>query len=204
MTVCGESHKLKAKSTVEDYIVIISVLLFNKVRAYSKTIGHEETKHIKEGKLLEWINKKLNTKIQEDFKDISKFILRERKRIFRRETWERFRDLRMEVTKLKIDMEVGTENPVVTAYLTAAIASMISIILAYNVRKERAVNYKYKVIPAYINQNFLKMKLNCIIDIKMIHIINIIYMILRKRNDEEYDEASTREIYTHRHEQYSK
>jgi len=200
--MCGGRQRLRAKATVEEYRILIEIRLFKIIKLYSKIIKNKKGETIKKGKLLTWLDKKLNTKIEEDIKDFTQFLIKERKRIFKKETWETMRALRINITELNTNIEVGTENAIATSYLVATIASIISIFLAHNVKPENAKNFKYKTTPRYGNQNFIKMETNCIIAIKMVHIISTIYRLI-KRSGKKYDGASNRRSYGYGNEQYS-
>ena len=64
-------------------------------------------------------------------------------------------------------------------------------------------NYIYNIKPIYNNKNLYKINLNCIIEIKMVHIINIIYMLLKKgRKKNECSTTSNRKPYAYSYEQH--
>lgn len=102
-----------------------------------------------------------------------------------------------EIKKIKINLEelnlkaaIGSEDCILTSYLVATIAIIISNILPHfnNVKHEKVKEimekYRYKIEPIYIKKNVAKLKLNCIINTKMGHIIYIIYLIKRSDKDE--------------------
>ena len=88
--------------------------------------------------------------------------------------------LQPKISYLNLDANLGVISPVTTSFLVATIASIISIALPYlakNLKKER---YIYNIKPLYYNKNLYKINLNCIIEIKMVHIINVIISIIFK------------------------
>ena len=109
----------------------------------------------------------------------------------------------MKMEELDLNIEMGAENPVATAFLVAGIASGLSILLGSKVRQENSRKYRYKITPMYIQRNFFKMQLNCIIAVKMVHIMNMIYLLLKKRSGKKYDRTSNRRSYGYGDEQYS-
>jgi len=170
------------KVRITRYIVLIEVFLFKKIKLFSKTIDNEDIKKVKKGKILSWLDKKLNTRIEDDIKDITQFLIKERKRVFTIKTWRCIKNLNMKVSELAVDMQVGTENAATTAYVTATIASVIALLLTLKVEKENAKNFRHKITPVYMNQNFIKIQFNCTVKIKMIHIMNIVYALWKQSN----------------------
>ena len=61
-------------------------------------------------------------------------------------------------------------------------------------------NYYYKIMPIYGKGNILKLNLSCIINLKLVHIINIIYMIIKKERSDKYVRTSNRGTYGYCHE----
>ena len=62
------------------------------------------------------------------------------------------------IKKVDLNVQIGTEDAALTAILTGIIGAVIGVIL----RKP-----KYEIIPVFSNKNFLKSKLNCIISIDL-------------------------------------
>lgn len=75
---------------------------------------------------------------------------------------------KIEIENVNIYAQIGTLNPISTAFLVALISSATAIILATKTK-----NPKYKVEPIYIGKNYLYLSINCIFKIKLVHIINI-------------------------------
>ena len=73
---------------------------------------------------------------------------------------------------LDFEFQLGLESPITTSLLVSNIASIISIISPYVVKLKNKKNYNYKIIPIYQNKTLYKINLNCIIEIKLVHIIN--------------------------------
>lgn len=62
-------------------------------------------------------------------------------------------------------------------------------------------NYKYQITPIFQNKNLYKINLNCIIQLKMVHIINVIYIFSKKgRSDKNERTASNRKSYGYSYE----
>ena len=59
----------------------------------------------------------------------------------------------------------------------------------------------YKIEPLYLNHNIYEIKLNCIFEIKMVHIINMIYYFIKKRRGENHEQrTSDRRAYGYSYE----
>ena len=73
-----------------------------------------------------------------------------------------------------------------------------SPVFANGYKKEK---YEYKIKPIFGKQNFLKICIDCIINLKMVHIINIIYILKKKRSVNKYDKrTSDRRAYAYSNE----
>ena len=109
--------------------------------------------------------------------------------------------LHLKISKLKLNAILGLESPITTAFLIAILSSSISIVIPYLVKKLNKENYEYNIQPIYNNQNLYKIKLNCIIELKMVHIMNVIYILIKKgKRDKNERTASNRKSYAYSHE----
>lgn len=87
--------------------------------------------------------------------------------------------LKAKYENINLKIEIGEENAATTALLTGVISSIISVIIGKYFSDIKQINWN--VQPMY-NINILKLSLNCIISVKLIHIINTIFM-MRKEGD---------------------
>lgn len=99
---------------------------------------------------------------------------------------------------LKLSINLGTEDAILTSYLVAIIASFIGIIIPH-VLDENKKRCKYIVKPIYQNRNLYYIKLDSIIQIKIVHIIYSI-LILNKKEREKHDRTSNRRTYGYSYE----
>lgn len=99
---------------------------------------------------------------------------------------------------LKLSINLGTEDAILTSYLVAIIASIIGIIIPY-ILDENEERCKYIVKPIYKNRNLYYIKLDSIIQIKIVHIIYSI-LILNKKEREKHDRTSNRRTYGYSYE----
>ena len=84
------------------------------------------------------------------------------------------------------------------------ISILISNILPFLVEKEDYNNCKYNVNPIYLNKNLYKISFNCIIQEKMVPIINILFKIINKGRSHKYERTSNRRSYDYSNEQFAK
>ena len=107
---------------------------------------------------------------------------------------------RIKIKKFNLNIDMGTSDAVITSFLTAGIASGIGILLSTLIKKFDKKNYKYAVTPIYKNKNIIKIGLNCIISVKTVHIIYIIYMFFKKRRVDDNERTSNRRTYDYGYE----
>jgi len=157
---------------------IISINLFNKIKLISFKIA--------------------NSKIDKKSK-ISKKAFRNRNGLFK----FIFKKNIIKIEKLKLDLKVGTEDAIFTSYIVSIISIIISTLIAKKVYNFSEEKYKYLVTPLYIQRNAFNLSINCIISIKLVHIIYMIY-VLNRKDDEKYGRTSNRRSYDNGDEQHKR
>ncbi len=167
-----------------DVLFYIELYLFNKIKLLSIKIDKQ--------KLI-----KMNQKT-----DLKKLMLKNIKKdtLSKKDIKEIIKKLNLELTKLDLNVKIGTEDVIITSCLIVAIVSLFSIALAKIIKNYTQEQYKYNITPIYQNKNKLKIDLNCIIKVKMVHIISIIYVLLKKRRVEKYERTSHRRSYDYSYE----
>lgn len=88
--------------------------------------------------------------------------------------------LNIKLDSLDLELNLGLEDVILTTELIAAISIGLSNVLPHIISNYVSNKYKYKIMPLYINKNVYYIKLNCIFQVKIVHIINIIYIYLKK------------------------
>ena len=99
----------------------------------------------------------------------------------------------IKIERIKLILEFGLEDVIATSFTTAAISSIIGVLLANKIQKYKKEKVEYKVVPYYINRNFLNLELNCIIFTKVVHIIHMIIK-QKRRSEEKYGGTSNRKF----------
>ena len=168
----------------KNFLIYIEIYLFNKIKVYSYKIDNSNVDIIKEKNKIRKRKKKGKRNIKIEIKDAPI--------IFK---------LNPKINKLKMNIEIGTENVILTSYIVAIMGSTVSFILPYVSKKHIKEKYKYNICPNYKDGNIFKFNINCIFEIKMVHIINVIYL-LKKRKEMRLNERTTsnRRPYGYRYE----
>lgn len=96
-------------------------------------------------------------------------------------------NLGIEIKEFKSEIFLGTEDTIVTSYLVAVVAIIISNVIPRTI-KNSPNTIQYKVLPIYKQKNMYILKLDSIINIKIMKIIEIILKVKRtiKENNDNY------------------
>ena len=166
----------------DNYQIILKLRLFNKIDVCKYTITK---KKIDKWKVNGKINK-IENKIKENKNriDIKLIDLKDK--------------IKIEMKKLNLKIDIGTEDAVITSMIVPIISFIISMIIKKQVKNYR--KQKFLVNPVYNNQNFINIIFEGIFEIKMIHIINIIYIMKRKEGVKKNGRTSNRRSYGYSYE----
>ncbi len=156
------------------------------------------------GNKIKWIWFKLNDKkIRKMYSkmQLEKLYFKKFRKDFKVKDIKQLPKLQPKISYLNLDANLGVISPVTTSFLVATIASIISIALPYLAKSLNKERYIYNIKPLYYNKNLYKINLNCIIEIKMVHIINIIFVFIKKgRKKNEQSTTSNRKSYAYSNE----
>ncbi len=175
-------HIFKTNEKFEiEFISKLGIYLFNKIKLFQLTIDDDKIKNIyRSGKI-----------------DITK--LKDNKEL-NKETIRIFKKIKFTIEYLKLNGYVGTTNAAFTALVITFMNTIIPMILSKRINKYEKEKYEYKIDTVYINQNIVNLEFNCIISIKIVHIINILYIYLKKGRVNKYERTSNRRAYAYSHE----
>lgn len=144
----------------EDYKIIIKLFLFKKLQYRRFNLTKEKFEKIK--------NKNNFQRLETKFKEKNiKFNLKKIKNI---------KQLKIDLNKLDLQMNIGFTDAANTAILVGGVSSIIAIFLGKFTNNNDLLFWK--VIPVYKDKKILKMKLNCTIQLKLINIIYSIYLLI--------------------------
>lgn len=88
--------------------------------------------------------------------------------------------LKINLEYLNVDLKLGTEFMLLTSVIIITISTIFPMIANKFIKKYDSKKYNYKFTPIY-NKNDIKLQLHCIINIKLVHIINVIISIIFKK-----------------------
>lgn len=129
-----------------------------------------------------------------------------RNKVFEIENIKKISKLENCIKKIDLNLNIGLIDLILTTFSVAFISAVLSLYLSKLVQKHYTKECKYKIMPIYNTDKIeLKLRLNCIINVKMVHIINIIYTLLQKtRSDKNYVRTSYRRTYACCNEQHKR
>ena len=100
-----------------------------------------------------------------------------------------------------VEISIGTENAALTAFTIPVISTFIAISLSKQIKKYNDKQV-FLVEPVYLDKNLLNIEISSIFQIKMIHIINTICIVNKKRKGDKNERTSNRRPYDYGYEQY--
>ena len=168
---------LRKEKISKNYEIIVGIVLFNRWKIIKIRIDKKKIKHIGKNKII----KKLDTRILKSNGKTKNVI-------------EIIKDLKIEIMKLQMNLEIGIEDAGVTAITVGIIASILGIIL-----KNKLTNKdRFEVTPIYMQKNLINLRLNCIFRINLIHYIY--KKIFKERRKKDERKPSYRRTYAYSHE----
>ena len=197
--------------------ILLLIIVFSKIRIDVKKFEYcsANKKHINPNYYLQLsciiLNKipiikiKLNKhtvkklKLKDKFVDIDVKMWEERKKIDK-ETISIIKKIDFAIRKLKLKIDIGTENSAITSLLIPIVSTVISFLLRNKMKTKE--EQTYIVQPIYNNQNYLNITISGIFEIKMNHIINVVYLLSRKKKKgvKKYERTSNRRSYDYSYE----
>lgn len=177
------------KKVKANFNINIGLFLFGKIKIFNSKITDDK---------LEKITKKINikNKIKNiDFKNLKGKIKLDK------ETKDFIKDVKIiEISRFNLNLEIGTEDVIFTSFLITILSVIISIILSRTLKKEAIKISSYKVLPIYNNKNLIKISFDGIINLKIVHIIFIIFNLLKKGRVDKDGRTSNRRTYDYSYE----
>ena len=164
--------------------LIISLALFNKLKWLKLKLDNDRINRVSAKMKKNLFNKLLDSKILTQYKNINSTLIKEWKKILQK----------MDIEKIDFNLKLGTEDASLTAYLIGIISLLIGIVLSRRVSKPT-----YLIEPIYRDKNYIYLSINCIIAIKLVHIINMKKDFKGREVYQEYGESSNRRPYANSH-----
>ena len=141
-----------------------------------------------------------NQKIKEKIKQQETKII-ENKANIDKELITSLKNIKTEVKEINLKIRIGTENASLTAFTIPVISTFIAIFLSKQIKKYNDKQV-FLVEPVYLDKNLLNIEISSIFQIKMIHIINTICIVNKKRKGDKNERTSNRRSYDYGYEQY--
>lgn len=128
-------------------------------------------------KKIEYKNSKMKNKIEK----ILKRTIRDKKAI------SSLANLKINIDELKADISLGTEDPIITSYIVAFVAIVISNILPH-INKKMSSVINYKILPMYKQKNVYVINIDSIFSINIVDIIKVVCKLrkIAKTKKEDY------------------
>ena len=141
-----------------------------------------------------------NQKLQEKIKQQKTKII-ENKANVDKELIKSLKNIKAEIKEINLKISIGTENAALTAFTIPVISTFIAIFLSKQIKKYNDKQV-FLVEPVYLDKNLLNIEISSIFQIKMIHIINTICIVNKKRKGDKNERTSNRRPYDYGYEQY--
>ena len=180
---------LNRKHINNNYCIILKLCILKNLPIIKIQITEEKLNKFKS-------NVKLKEKIRKEIGKI--YVKKLEKEITLSKLKEISKTIKILIEKFNLKIELGTENAVVTAMIIPFISTLISFLLRNKVEKYK--DQKYNIKPVFLNKNMLNIEFSGIFQIKMIHIINIIYILNKKEGENRNERTSNRRSYAYSYE----
>ncbi len=174
-----EASNMENMKKPKDYKIKIALYLFNKIKWIWISLDDKKIQKISQKS--KW--SEVDIKKYVDVKDI-----------------KLVKKLSPKISFLNLKVKLGTFDILATTYFVAILSTFVAVLLPYTIKKYKKENYYYEILPVYFDKNLYEIKLNCIIEEKMVHIISIVYALLKKRRVDKNERTSNRRSYAYGHE----
>lgn len=174
-----EASNIENMKKPKNYKIKIALYLFNKIKWIWISLDDKKIQKISQKS--KW--NEVDIKKYVDVKDI-----------------KLVKKLSPKISFLNLKVKFGTFDILATTYFVAILSTFVAVLLPYTIKKYKKENYYYEILPVYSDKNLYEIKLNCIIEEKMVHIISIVYALLKKRRVDKNERTSNRRSYAYSHE----
>ncbi len=174
--------KNKDKILNDTFLFKIKLVIFGTLPIINLKINREKLKKLE--------NNLKDKKIKLDINKIGKQITKE--------NINDAKKLQMHIEKIKLKINFGTENTILTSFMVPIISTIWSIVLTKKRVKEE--KQRLEINPIYNKGNLVNIVFEGIFEIKMIHIIKVICAKIKKRRVEKYERTSNRRAYDYSYE----
>ena len=166
----------------EDYKIIIQLCILGKIPIVQIKITRTKLEKLK---------------IKEKMKKVDINALKNNKE-FDKKILKAIKETKILINRMNFKIELGTEDAVLTSIIIPIISTLITFLLRNRIKEYKCQTFIIQ--PIYINQNLINIAFSGIFEIKMIHIINIIYILNKKEGEDKNERTSNRGAYDYSYE----
>ncbi len=177
------------KKNIINYDTVVKIVIFNKIPIIKFKVNKEKVDRIineNEKRLKREVDKFSIKNINKDKLNIKEIYLYIKKIIDEC------------IKKVNLEIELGTENPALTAILIPIIATITCIYFRDKIKEKN--KQVFNINPVYINKNLINIHLSGIFEFKTRHIIHIIYVLNKNKGESENVRTSNRRSYGYSYE----
>lgn len=165
---------------IKDYLIYIRLKLLKKITWFKLIIDDDKVSKLRKSKIIK-------TEI------LKRILLKNEKKIFTIKNIKHMQQF--EINRFNLKMKIDVIDVMITSFVVAIISIIVSIILAKGIKNYDSKKYRFKITPIFKENMQINISLNCIFSVKMVHIINILYMLFKKRSVEYDERTSNRRTY---------
>lgn len=165
------------KNIESNYIIKVGLYIMKKIKIFDFSLDKEK------------VNKK---NIVKRAKDIFE---QERKNLGQYDGEEVIKNLKYlnyDVDKFNANLKIGTENAIITSFLTAIISSIIGMFIANFIKKYNPEKHYFVVNPIYNDELVLDGSFTCTIYLNVVHFI---YTLLKTKYSKKYEHTDAQRAY---------
>ena len=165
---------------IKDYLAYIRLKLFKKITWFKLIIDNDKVSKLRKSKIIK-------TEI------LKRILLKNEKKIFTIQNVKHMQQF--EINRFNLRMKIDVIDVMLTSYVVAIISAFVSIILAKVIKNYDSKEISFKITPIYKENIQINISFNCIFNVQMVHIINILYMLFKQRSVEYDERTSNRRTY---------
>lgn len=178
-------------------LVIFMILIFTIISTIRISINEFETTNLTTAKLryqlkisfyifnkIKWFSFKLNNrKINKIFRKmhLDNLDIKQLEKDIRLSDVDEILKIKPYISYMNLDLKLGIDDVILTTYLVPIVSTIIAIILPYMSQKSDTNSIHYKIEPIYNMKNKYYIKLNIVLNVKIVNLLNCIYKIYRSK-----------------------
>lgn len=171
----------------KNYEIKVTIYTFQKIPILKVKITNKKIEKVTNNEKIKETIKKQETKILENTINKDKQII------------DGLKSIKLDIKEMNLRVQVGTEDASITAFIIPVISTIIAMILSQKVKKYTD-EQKFSILPVYMNQNLINIEFSGIFQIEMIHIINTICILNKKKKGDKNERTSHRRSYDYGYE----